>query len=144
MPALFAMMVVCSAALADSAGLRLNVVHNLKQVISRGDLHHDSVHVMQIGGALGGVHPPLTGHLWAIANVLEIFRRLPLLAAAAAAAAAARPAFCSQLPRAPHTSSDSRTPMYGPVADFNSACVAGVHTPAKPVCGRHAAGTVVF
>ena len=26
----------------------------------------------------------------------------------------------------------------------NSACVAGVHTPAKPVCGRHVAGTVVL
>ena len=25
----------------------------------------------------------------------------------------------------------------------NSACVTGVHTPAKPVCGRHVDGTVV-
>ena len=34
--------------------------------------------------------------------------------------------------------------MYGPVPLENSACVAGVHTPAKPVCGRHVAGTVVL
>ena len=27
---------------------------------------------------------------------------------------------------------------------INSACVAGVHTPAKPVCGRHVTGTVVL
>ena len=27
---------------------------------------------------------------------------------------------------------------------INSACVAGVHTPAKPVCGRHVAGTVML
>ena len=27
---------------------------------------------------------------------------------------------------------------------INSACVAGVHTPAKPVCGMHVAGTVVL
>ena len=33
--------------------------------------------------------------------------------------------------------------MYGPVPLVNSACVAGVHTPAKPVCERHVAGTVV-
>ena len=26
---------------------------------------------------------------------------------------------------------------------INSACVAGVHAPVKPVCGRHAAGAVV-
>ena len=29
-----------------------------------------------------------------------------------------------------------------PVALLNSACVAGVHAPAKPVCGRHDVGTV--
>ena len=34
--------------------------------------------------------------------------------------------------------------VYGPVPLENSACVAGVHTPAKPVCGRHVAGTVVL
>ena len=27
---------------------------------------------------------------------------------------------------------------------INSACVAGVHTPAKPVCGRRVAGTVML
>ena len=27
---------------------------------------------------------------------------------------------------------------------INSACVAGAHTPAKPVCGRHVAGAVVL
>ena len=34
--------------------------------------------------------------------------------------------------------------MYGPVPLENSACVAGVHAPAKPVCGRHVAGTVML
>ena len=27
---------------------------------------------------------------------------------------------------------------------YMSTCVAGINTPAKPVCGRHVAGTVVF
>ena len=27
---------------------------------------------------------------------------------------------------------------------INSTCVAGVHAPAKPVCGRHVVGTVVL
>ena len=30
------------------------------------------------------------------------------------------------------------------LAHRSSACVAGVHTPVKPVCGRHVVGTVVL
>ena len=30
------------------------------------------------------------------------------------------------------------------LSQSSSACVDGVHTPAKPVCGRHVVGTVVF